>query len=241
MARLLGIEAIVFVVVIALAGAAGALFVRSSLRPLRRVAGTASRVADQPLGAGIVTLPERVTDVDPRSEAEQVAAALNLLLDHVEASFAQRQATEDRLRRFVADASHELRTPVTVIGGYAQLAQRYPEPLPEPISQALERIGAQVSRMGHSSTTCCCWPAWTPGVRWPSAICVMAGWDQQVSGTAVHPDRLVHVEFIWGTAITLDLRGIEGRTDDALAAVARCRRGSSRSMSGSRPSGRSPR
>ncbi len=148
MARLLGIEAIVFVVVIALAGAAGALFVRSSLRPLRRVAGTASRVADQPLGAGAVTLPERVTDVDPRSEAGQVAAALNLLLDHVEASFAQRQATEDRLRRFVADASHELRTPVTVIGGYAQLAQRYPEPLPEPIAQALERIGAQAARMG---------------------------------------------------------------------------------------------
>ena len=148
MERLLGIEAIVFFVVIALAGAAGALFVRSSLRPLRRVAGTASRVAEQPLGAGVVTLPERVTDVDPRSEAGQVAAALNLLLDHVEASFAQRQATEDRLRRFVADASHELRTPVTVIGGYAQLAQRYPEPLPEPISQALERIGAQAARMG---------------------------------------------------------------------------------------------
>ena len=77
-----------------------------------------------------------------------MAAALNLLLDHVEASFAQRQATEDRLRRFVADASHELRTPVTVIGGYAQLAQRYPEPLPEPITQALERIGAQAARMG---------------------------------------------------------------------------------------------
>ena len=148
MARLLGIEAIVFVIVIALAAVAGALFVGSSLRPMRRVAGTASRVADQPLGAGVVTLPERVTDVDPRSEAGQVAAALNLLLDHVEASFAQRQATEDRLRRFVADASHELRTPVTVIGGYAQLAQRYPEPLPQPITQALERIGAAAGRMG---------------------------------------------------------------------------------------------
>jgi thiamine biosynthesis lipoprotein len=51
---------------------------------------------------------------------------------------------------------------------------------------------------------------------------VMAGWDRQVSGTAVHPDHLVHVEFIWGTAITLDLRGIEGRIDEALGAVARC-------------------
>ena len=51
---------------------------------------------------------------------------------------------------------------------------------------------------------------------------VMAAWDRQVSGTAVHFDRLVHVEFIWGTAITLDLRGIEDRTEAALAAVHRC-------------------
>jgi FAD:protein FMN transferase len=51
---------------------------------------------------------------------------------------------------------------------------------------------------------------------------VFAGWDQQVSGTAVHADHLVHVEFIWGTAITVDLRGVEGRDAEALAAVARC-------------------
>ena len=52
---------------------------------------------------------------------------------------------------------------------------------------------------------------------------VTDGWDRQVSGTLLHPDHLVHVEFIWGTAITLDLRGIEGRTEEALAAVDRCR------------------
>ncbi|MGB7981474.1 MAG: HAMP domain-containing sensor histidine kinase [Candidatus Nanopelagicales bacterium] len=147
MARLVGIEVVVFVIVIALAGVAGAVFVRSSLRPLRRVARTANWVADQPLGTGVVALSRRVTDVDPRSEAGQVAGALNLLLAHVESSLAQRHATEERLRRFVADASHELRTPVTVIGGYAQLAQRYPEPLPQTISQALERIGAEAGRM----------------------------------------------------------------------------------------------
>ena len=52
----------------------------------------------------------------------------------------------------------------------------------------------------------------------------MDGWDQQVSGTAVQHDRLVHVEFIWGTAITLDVRGIEGRSDEALRVVAACSR-----------------
>jgi FAD:protein FMN transferase len=52
---------------------------------------------------------------------------------------------------------------------------------------------------------------------------VMDGWDRQASGTAVHADHLVHVEFIWGTAVTLDLRGIAARTDEALAAVGACR------------------
>lgn len=51
---------------------------------------------------------------------------------------------------------------------------------------------------------------------------VMHGWDEQASGTAVHADRLVHVEFIWATAVTLELHGTAGRADEALAAVARC-------------------
>ena len=51
---------------------------------------------------------------------------------------------------------------------------------------------------------------------------VIAGWDQQSSGTAVHADRLVHVEFIWGTAITVELRGTAGRVDAGLSAVALC-------------------
>lgn len=146
MTRLLVVEAVVFVVVIALAGVAGGLFVGRSLAPLRRVSSTATRVVALPLGSGEVTLPDRVTGVAP-GEVGQVAEALNLLLDHVEASFAQRHATEERLRRFVADASHELRTPVAVIRGYTELAQRQPDPVPPAVSQALERIRAQAENM----------------------------------------------------------------------------------------------
>jgi FAD:protein FMN transferase len=52
---------------------------------------------------------------------------------------------------------------------------------------------------------------------------VVAGWVRQVSGTVVHPGRLVHVEFIWGTAITVQIHGTAGRIDAALNAVATCR------------------
>jgi two-component system, OmpR family, sensor kinase len=147
MARVLTMEGVVFAAVISLAGVAAAVLVGRSLEPLRRVAGTATRVADLPLGSGDVTLPERVPTADPASEVGQVSAALNMLLDHVEESFGERAATEQRLRRFVADASHELRTPVSVISGYTQLAQREGTELPSLVVKSLDRIAAETSRM----------------------------------------------------------------------------------------------
>lgn len=52
---------------------------------------------------------------------------------------------------------------------------------------------------------------------------VQAGWDAEISGTAVHADRLVHVEFTWGTAITVELRGTAGRVEAGRLAILRCR------------------
>ena len=99
------------------AGIAAYLVIGRTLRPLHRVAATAGRVAELPLSSGEVQLAERVppADTDPHTEVGRVGTALNRLLDHVESSMAARQASETRLRQFVADASHELRTPVTSI------------------------------------------------------------------------------------------------------------------------------
>jgi len=62
-----------FLVALALAGFIGTGFVRLSLRPLRRVAATATRVTQLPLASGEVTLPRRVPDTSPRTEPGQVA------------------------------------------------------------------------------------------------------------------------------------------------------------------------
>ncbi|REJ05017.1 sensor histidine kinase [Microbacterium bovistercoris] len=111
---------------IVLAILAAALAMGRALRPLRRVASTASEVTSVPLGRGEVTLAQRVSEDDIVSTAEvgQVGAALNDLLDHVEKALAEREASEQAVRRFVADASHELRTPLTSIRAYAQLSER---------------------------------------------------------------------------------------------------------------------
>ncbi|WP_336619513.1 sensor histidine kinase [Microbacterium barkeri] len=131
-----------------LLGIATTLVIRAGLRPLRAVAETATRVAQQPLDQGSVSIDERVPaeQADPRTEIGQVGAALNTLLDHVESSLHARQRNEELMRRFVADASHELRTPLASIRGYSELSLRDPS-LSETSEQALERIQAQSIRM----------------------------------------------------------------------------------------------
>ncbi|MGF3053668.1 sensor histidine kinase [Microbacterium sp. YY-03] len=122
--------------------------IRTSLRPLRAVAATAGRVAQQPLDQGAVAITDRVPaeHVDDHTEVGQVGLALNTMLDHVDASLRARVANEDKMRQFVADASHELRTPLASIRGYSELSLRDPSNS-ENTTAALERIQAQSVRM----------------------------------------------------------------------------------------------
>ena len=122
--------------------------VRSGLRPLREVAATAERVARLQLDQGTPVIAERVDDaaVDESTEVGRVGAALNTMLDHVDASLQVRARNEELMRRFVADASHELRTPLASIRGYSELSLRAPDN-PETTASALERIQAQSIRM----------------------------------------------------------------------------------------------
>jgi len=142
-------EIAVFSVALLLTGVIGTGWVRISLRPLRRVAATATRVTQLPLSSGEVSLPERVPDANPATEVGQVGAAFNRMLGHVEAALARREASESRLRSFAADASHELRTPLAAIRGYAELALRHPGPLPAEVEHALRRVQSESARMSE--------------------------------------------------------------------------------------------
>jgi two-component system OmpR family sensor kinase len=140
-------EVAVFGVVLLLAGVLGTLWVRFSLRPLRRVATTASQVAELPLDSGEVSLPAGVPDTDPATETGQVGIAFNRMLGHVGSALRRRAASEARLRRFAADASHELRTPLAAIRGYAELALLHPGESPETVTHALGRVLSESKRM----------------------------------------------------------------------------------------------
>ncbi|WP_108667698.1 sensor histidine kinase [Euzebya rosea] len=88
--------------------------VRLGVTPLRRMTRAATVIADGDLS-------HRVSHGDSRTEADQLGKALNRMMETIEEAFADKDATEQRLRRFVADASHELRTPTSTIRGYAEL------------------------------------------------------------------------------------------------------------------------
>ena len=146
LALIFGLVALITIVV---AAVVATLIVRVALRPLGRVADTATRVAELPLATGAVALAERVpeADTDPGTEVGQVGAALNLMLGHVEEALQARQASEQKVRQFVADASHELRTPLSSIRGYSELTRRGGEKLPPDITHALARIESESIRM----------------------------------------------------------------------------------------------
>jgi two-component system, OmpR family, sensor kinase len=147
LSRVENTEHLLFAGALALAVVLGAALVQFSLRPLRRVAATATQVTELPLDSGEVTLPPGVPDNDPRTEVGQVGAAFNKMLSHVERALGRRAASEARLRRFAADASHELRTPLSAIRGYAELAMRHPGPVPEDVTHALARVQSESARM----------------------------------------------------------------------------------------------
>ncbi|MFD8286976.1 ATP-binding protein [Streptomyces lavendulae] len=146
---LVGVEVSVTLAGLIAASLAGQALIGIALRPLRRVAATATRVSELPLHSGEPDLHERVPDAeaDPRTEVGQVGAALNRMLGHVSSALTARQQSEMRVRQFVADASHELRTPLASIRGYAELTRRGREETGPDTRHALGRIESEATRM----------------------------------------------------------------------------------------------
>ena len=122
-----------------------------SLRPLARVTATARHIA-RSLEQGDIAMTRRVT-LPARTAQDDIArlvSAFNTMLDQIAGAFAVQEASENRMRRFMADASHELRSPLTALGGMLDVLLRGAgRDDPATLDRALAMMRREVDRMSR--------------------------------------------------------------------------------------------
>ena len=139
--RLRLLEAGVSLAALLAGGATALVLVTLALRPLRRVEAAAGAVADGDLARRAALPPGR-------SEVAQLGQAFDTMVDRLTDALDQRARSEQRLRRFVADGAHELRTPVAAVGAYAELIERGASERPVDLARAVRGIRAESARLG---------------------------------------------------------------------------------------------
>ncbi|MFE3290131.1 sensor histidine kinase [Rhodococcus sp. NPDC059234] len=195
--RLIGLQVGIGVAVLVALGVAGYFVVRRSLRPLAEVEKTAAAIA-----AG--RLHQRIPVREDRTEVGRLTVALNGMLAQIQTAFAATEASEEsarrseeRMRRFVADASHELRTPLTTIRGFAEL---YRQGAMTDTELVMSRIEGEASRMGllvEDLLMLARLDAQRPLERKPVDLLAVAS-DTVHDARAVAPDRDISLEVVDG-------------------------------------------
>jgi two-component system OmpR family sensor kinase len=139
--RLQGLFILIGLAMILFIALASRKVIKVGLRPLETVEATAERIAEGDLTA-------RLPDVKPNTEVGRLVNTLNTMLGRIEESFSARVESESKLRRFVADASHELRTPITAIRGFAELHRQGAVIGEDKTKELIGRIESESKRMG---------------------------------------------------------------------------------------------
>ena len=140
MRGLAGIYFLISLIVIIAIGFVARSLIKLSLKPLNKIEETAAAIAEGDLSA-------RLPEVNPNTEVGRLTGSLNTMLSRIEESFAVRTESENKLRRFIADASHELRTPLTAIRGFAELHRQGAVTGEDKTKELISRIEKESIRM----------------------------------------------------------------------------------------------
>jgi two-component system OmpR family sensor kinase len=134
------IEIVLGTIVVVIGAGLALVVARVTARPLARIATTADAISGG-------DLTRRVPYGNPKTEVGRVGQALNTMLGQIQRYVERLVESEQRMRRFLGDASHELSTPLTSIRGYAELFRGGARDRPEDLARAMSRIEAEAARM----------------------------------------------------------------------------------------------
>jgi two-component system OmpR family sensor kinase len=194
---------------VALIGATGTWWtVRRGLQPVDEMVNTATAIA-----AG--DLSQRVPEAPVATELGQLSQALNDMLGQIEDAFENETAAQERLKSFVADASHELRTPIAAIQGYAELYRRGALADDAQLDNAMRRVGSDAARMKRLVADLLLLARLDQGAaveRRPVNLTHLVQ-DAATDSVAIEPDRPVAVS----TAETLRVMGDEQQLGQVMA------------------------
>ncbi len=219
--RLLLVELAVTAGAVLIALLGGLWLVRIGLRPLRDMETTAESIA-----AGNLT--ERVPGENSTTEVGRLARTLNVMLSRIESAFSARlaserrlRASEQQLRRFVADASHELRTPIAAISAYAELFGRGASEHKDDLERLMGGIRGETTRMEHLVADLLLLARLDEGrpMEWRSVELVSLCAEAVHTATAVGPDWPVTFESPRPIEVMGDATGLRQVVDNLLGNV----------------------
>ena len=106
---------------------------RRVLAPIRDIASMAETLSES-------NLSNRINIAGTKNELKDLAAVINRMLDRIERSY-------NSQKQFVSDASHELRTPISVIRGYTDMLKRWGKDDPEVLDEGIAAISQETESM----------------------------------------------------------------------------------------------
>ena len=133
MRRMIITSAVVVLVFIVLGAVLGGFSSQYMISPVRKITHRVKEISEDNISA-------RLDPVDSQDELMELTKQINTMLDKLQQAF-------ERQENFVSDASHELKTPLAVIAGYANLLRRWGKDDPKVLDEAVNAISRESENM----------------------------------------------------------------------------------------------